>query len=145
VALFPTTVLVAVDGSPASERALDAAWEVCEATGSSLHLVHVKVSRGTITSRPTSPAGREALATEGEELVAAVRQRAEARGVVVTGTYVRGGDSVERALVHAQEELGAGLLVVGASGAGSLGKRLLGTVPTSTVSRASGSVLVVRP
>jgi len=39
--IFPTKVLLASDGSEEASRAADAAVELCEITGSELHVVHV--------------------------------------------------------------------------------------------------------
>jgi nucleotide-binding universal stress UspA family protein len=145
MAVFPTRILVGVERSRASDLAVDVAAELSRATGSELHLVHVKIIAGTIASRPVSSASQERLTDEGEALLADVRRRIEEGGGEVAGTHVRGGTSIDRALVHAQEELGAGLLVVGASGTGAVAQRLAGGISTGTVRKAPGSVLVVRP
>jgi nucleotide-binding universal stress UspA family protein len=143
--VFPTTVLVGVDTSAAAARAVEVAAEICAATGSELHLLHVKIASGTLSSRPVSPTSQERLRDEGVATGAEIRRRVEERGVPVTATHVRAGSSIERALVHAQAELGAGLLVIGASTNASVGRRVLGSTPIDTVRRAAGSVLVVRP
>ncbi len=41
MAIFPTRVLLATDGSPDAELAAQSAVELCERTGSELHVVHV--------------------------------------------------------------------------------------------------------
>ena len=41
MAVFPTRILLATDGSPDAGRAAQTAVELCQQTGSELHLVHV--------------------------------------------------------------------------------------------------------
>jgi nucleotide-binding universal stress UspA family protein len=146
--MFPTRIVVGVDGTRASEYALDAARELSTATGSELRLVHVKLTRSSLRGRPMTPALRETLEQEGASLLDRMRKRVEGDSGVVAGTHLRFGDRVERELVRAQAELGADLLVIAASRSGSLAQRLFGSGPTvapaGTVRAASGSVLVVR-
>lgn len=142
---FPTKVLVGVDRSSGAALALDVGVELATATSSELHLVHVKVLSGMMGGRPVSPATQGSMAEEGEALLAELRRRVEEAGGTVTGTHVRGGSSIDEALARAQEELGAGLLVVGASNTGHVAQRLVGSTSTGTARKAMGSVLVVRP
>lgn len=142
---FPTKVLVGVDRSDGASRALDVGAAVAAATSSELHLVHVKVLSGLVGGRPVSPASQESMVEEGEALLGELRRRVEETGQAVAGTHVRGGTSIDEALARTQEELGAGLLVVGASRTGSIARRLVGSTSTDTARKAMGSVLVVRP
>jgi nucleotide-binding universal stress UspA family protein len=141
---FPTPVIVGTDGTPESRHALEAAVEIARATGSPLHLLHVKLTSATLRGRPMTPAQRGGTEDEGERLLAREAEAAEALGIEVAGTHLRHGEHLERTLAAAAEELGAGLLVVGEGAAGRVAELLGSSYGTSTVRRARGSVLVVR-
>jgi nucleotide-binding universal stress UspA family protein len=142
---FPTRVLVGVDRSGSSTAALAAAAELCRATTSELHLVHVRSTSSTVTGRPVTPEQGSRMEAEAAVVLARATDVVEAGGGEVSGTHVRFAERVERALALAQEELEAGLLVVGSRRGGSVARSLLGGGgATGTVARAGGSVLVVR-
>ena len=145
---FPTPVLVGVDGDAASHHALVAAAELCRATGSSLHLVHVALSTGSIRGRPMTPAQRERTDEEGQQLLGRAVAASADLGVEVAGTHLRYAERLDAGFVEVQEELGAGLLVIGDGTTGTLASRLMqagsGTASAGTVRRSRASVLVVR-
>lgn len=141
---FPTPVVVGTDGTPESRHALEAAAEIARATGSPLHLLHVKVTSATLRGRPMTPAQREGTEDEGERLLARESEAAEDLGVEVAGTHLRHGEQLERTMAAAAEELEAGLLVVGEGAAGRVAELLRSGHGTSTLRRSRGSVLVVR-
>jgi nucleotide-binding universal stress UspA family protein len=146
MSFFPTPVLVGTAGTAACRHALTTAAELCRATGSSLHLVHVKLVSGTLRGRPMTPAQREATDAEGQALLERERTVAAEVGVEVDGAHLRYGDRTEQVLASVQQELQAGLLVVGAGRSGTLAGRLTTSTrsATGTVLRSPGSVMVVR-
>jgi nucleotide-binding universal stress UspA family protein len=145
VPLFPTRILVGVDHSPTSTDAVVAATELARATGSELHLLHVKTTSSTVRGRPVTPGQGDRMEAEAAALLAAASGTVGERGGEVTATHVRFGERVSRVLAEAQGELDAGLLVVGSGPGGTTARALLATSPASgLVRRAPGSVLVVR-
>lgn len=149
MSFFPTPVIVGSDGTPAGRHALLAAVELCRATGSDLHIVHVKLASGMLRGRPMTPVQRERTDEEAYQLLEDERAAAEGAGLAVVGTHLRYGENAEQAFVSTQAELGAGLLVIGASRTGTLAQRLTSatagsTTGTGAVRRSSASVLVVR-
>lgn len=147
MSFFPTPVLVGVDGTPAGHHAVTAAAELCIVTGSPLHLVHVKLTSGTLRGRPMTPAQREQADTEATAVLERESAEAAALGADVAGTHVRYGDRPESVFAKLQAELDAGLLVIGARGRGALASRLMAdeaASPSSTVRRSRASVWVVR-
>lgn len=143
---FPTRILVALDGSAASRHALTTACELCRATGSELHLVYVATTSPTVRGRPPTPAQREATEQEGQQVLEAGRTQANQEDVEVAQSHLRSGVSIDQSLQQAQEELDAGLLVVGAHRSGKVAGRLItGTGGAGVVRRAAASILVVRP
>lgn len=145
---FPTPVLVGVDGDAASHHALLAAAELCRATGSPLHLVHVALTSGTLRGRPMTPAQREHADDESRRLLEREAGAAGEVGVEVDGTHLRYAERLDTGFVEVQEQLGAGLLVIGDGVTGTQASRLMqaggGAGPAGTVRRSGASVLVVR-
>jgi universal stress protein A len=145
--LFPTRVLVGVDGSASARFAIDAASELCRATGSELHLIHVKSTSSTVRGRPVTPAQGEAMDAEAEAMLDRAAQMVVAQGGSVAGTHVRFGEHIHHTLVEAQGQLDAGLLVIGSSHGGKVARSLFGGAggaAGTTAQRSRGSVLVAR-
>ncbi len=144
---FPTAIIVGVDGTPASRHALArGGGAVPRPRDPPLHIAHVRLTSGTLHGRPMTPEQRERAESEGQQLLDQEREAADELGADVAGTHLRHGDRIDRAFADLQEELGAGLLVVGDSTSGSLVQRLTGEAQRSTgaVRRSRASVLVVR-
>jgi nucleotide-binding universal stress UspA family protein len=99
----------------------------------------------TLHGRPMTPGQRDRADEEAESLLARERAAAEEHGAEVAGTHLRYGDRVDHAFAALQEELGAGLLVIGEGTTGTLAQRLTGGgTSTGTVRRSRASVLVIR-
>jgi nucleotide-binding universal stress UspA family protein len=137
-------ILVGVDTPADSRHLVRVASRLASSLDAELHLVHVRLTRSTVQGRPMTPAQRDSQQQEGEQLLAALAEQAAAVGGEVAGQHVRFGERIERELVRAQEQLAAGLLVVGTSRDAGVARRLLGTPVSGTVRRSPGSVLVVR-
>jgi len=134
----PRRVLVAVDGSPASDEALaEAAVVVAARADAEVLVLHVQ----------------QVLAVQG---VAIVERDAEARAIVdravealgARGVRARGGTVVDRsvaaAIVAAAERFGADLVVLGSRRPSGVGGILLGSVGYEVVSRMRRPVLLAR-
>lgn len=141
---FPTLVLVADDGSPESERAVDTAARLAESTGSRLALVHVKVRSPSVAGVTAVPAQEEQLTTQGEELLRRRRSELAERGIMIAHTELRLTQRPERSILQVSEELRAGLIVVGVRGAHSTDRLALGDLSLPLARDAHCSVLVVR-
>jgi nucleotide-binding universal stress UspA family protein len=147
MALFPTRILVALERSTTSRHALDTACELARSTGSELHLVYVSVTSSTVRGRPLTPAQEQDSAASGQVVLDAGREQARSNDVEVAATHLRAGEAVDVVLEHVQQELDAGLLVIGAARSGSLASRLIGRSSggSGVVRRSTSSILVVRP
>lgn len=142
--MFPTPIAVGVDGSPAARHALTAAVELARATGSPLHLVHVRsTSRGLHGSTPPT-AQRERSQDEGDQLLAAATDHVTELGGEVAGAHLHAAANLARGLAAAAAQLEVGLLVVGDSRSGRLAELVATDAPTSTVRASTVSVLVAR-
>lgn len=145
---FPTPVVVGTEGTSACRHALLAAVELCRATGSPLHLLHVRLLQQGLQGRPPTPAQRERGEAEGQALLERESAVVAEHDLAVSGTHLRHAERIDQAFVAVQEELAAGLLVIGDRGSSGLLARLLtGSAAgsaTGTVRRSRASVLVVR-
>jgi nucleotide-binding universal stress UspA family protein len=157
MSIFPTTVLLATDGSEESSLAAEAAVEVSDKTGSELHVIHVY---GVAPIYPLYP---EAADPEGaeledpvfeEELESLSEQRArevledaveevQSAGGTVAQAHLREG-GVPHEIVALAEDTGVGLIVVGSRGHGGIRRALMGSVSDAVVRHAHCPVLVVR-
>ncbi len=154
MSIFPTTILLATDGSQEAELAGRTAADVAEKTGSELHVVHVFgiVPVGPPVYPEATDLQGEALEVEAEERISEQRAREvldaevgkvrSAGGMVVEAHLIEGRIAPE--IVALAEEIGAGLIVTGSRGHGGIRRALMGSVSDAVVRHAHCPVLVVR-
>ncbi|NUQ88716.1 MULTISPECIES: universal stress protein [Glycomyces] len=139
----PDRIVVGVDGSAPSQRALEWALREAALTGAELEAVHaweVPAAYGTGMVM-TLPSNEEFESAAKQVLSRAVDQAAGADpGVVIVQNSVAGHPA--RVLMDAAE--GASLLVVGSRGHGGFVGTLVGSVSQYCVSHAPCPVVVVR-
>lgn len=134
------TILVAIDGSPCGQRALEEASGLALALHASLEVLHV-IESGY-------EAGvRETLICQGRKLLAEAQAMAEKRGVQCAVTLEDAeqhvGD-VSSAISRAVERDGAQLLVLGTHGRKGVNRLLMGSVAEKLARSALTPVLLVR-
>ncbi|MGF1473016.1 MAG: universal stress protein [Rubrobacteraceae bacterium] len=144
MSMFPTKILLAVDGSAEAESAVRAAIELSSKTKSELHVVHVAPLPGRLhvpenLEQMEETAERMGCKTPDEQL-----QRIEEMGGEVAEAHV-GIGRPDAEIVRTGEEIDAGLIVIGSRGIDFMRRALLGSVPESTVHHAHCPVLVTRP
>jgi nucleotide-binding universal stress UspA family protein len=143
-------ILVPVDGSAASDRAVHTAVAMAKAFGAQLALVCV------MDPHPYSGVGADMAFAQGEYLDAATaearqvidraREQCKASAVTVTSSVVE-GPSVYAAIIEAAEAAGpagADLIVMGSHGLRGLEKLILGSVTAQVLSHSHVPVMVVR-
>ena len=157
MSIFPTTVLLATDGSEEVSLATEAAVEISVKTGSELHVIHVY---GVVPIYPLYPEATRPEAAEladpmlEEELASLSEQRArgvldavveevQSAGGTVAQVHLREG-GVPHEIVALAEDTGIGLIVVGSRGHGGIRRALMGSVSDAAVRHAHCPVLVVR-
>jgi nucleotide-binding universal stress UspA family protein len=155
LSIFPTTVLLAIDGSTEASLATEAAVEIAIKTRSELHLVYVR-SDPLLTTlyEGEYPRGVQDLDHEFDEelesagraaqevLDAAVRKVDSLGGAVAQAHLIEGRAPQE--IVSLAEDSGIGLIVLGSRGRGGVSRTLMGSVSDSVVRHAHCPVLVVR-
>jgi nucleotide-binding universal stress UspA family protein len=141
VSIFPTTILLATDGSKEARLAATTAAELANSTDSELHVVHVGELRPTFLAQTESePAEleREARRRLDEEL-----RRVEKAGGTLKEAHLRLGRADEE-IVGLADDLDAGLIVMGSRGRGRIRRALMGSVSDSVVRHAHCPVTIVR-
>ena len=141
MSIFPTTVLLATDGSREAQLAATTAADLANSTNSELHVVHVGELRPTLLAQTeVEPAQheREAQRQLDEEV-----RRVEEAGGTVKEAHLRLGQA-DHEIVDLAQSLGIGLIVMGSRGRGRLRRALLGGVSESVVRHAHCPVTIVR-
>jgi nucleotide-binding universal stress UspA family protein len=144
MSIFPTKILLATDGSREAELAGQTAADLAQKTDSELHVVHVLAS--PLATHDPSSFEPEVWArleqSEGktlEDVVATI----EASGGKVEGYHHKAGRP-DAEIVALAEQIGAGLIVMGARGVGGIRRALTGSVSDSVLRHAHSPVMVVR-
>jgi nucleotide-binding universal stress UspA family protein len=126
-------ILVAVDGSEYSKKALEFAIELADKFSGRLRLVHVP--QGVAADRVMVLGGasmmihanHEQIEAAGRELVEAARKLAEEQLPGRVDTELRGGDPAAE-IVASAEENEVDCIIIGSRGLGDFGGMLLGSV-----------------
>jgi nucleotide-binding universal stress UspA family protein len=141
MAIFPTRVLLATDGSPDATLAARSTIELCERTGSELHVVHV----GEYVPMILAYTEEEPIELQrnAERLLEEQVESIRAAGGTVAGAHLRLGRPAEQ-IIDLSEELGVGIIVVGSRGESALRRAVLGSVSEDVVRYAHCPVFVVR-
>jgi nucleotide-binding universal stress UspA family protein len=136
------TILLATDGSPASEGASDEAIDLAIQVGARLLVVSVLGASSKPAGTSVDAAGpadsRDSLTNKAQALA----QRAKAAGCDAT-FLVWDGDPGE-AIVAAADSENADLIVVGSHGRSGVSRFLIGSVSDFVVRHAHCPVMVVR-
>lgn len=133
-------VLVGFDGSPAAERALRLARELCTSDGELIALTVAETYQAT-------HAGMDAVAWDGRIRAEAEAARLEAEAQLAGAPRMRAqvvnGYAAKTLLAHA-DAMNADVIAVGSHGNSRLAGILLGSVATHVIHEARCSVLVAR-
>lgn len=138
-------ILVALDGSPYSERALDRAADVAAELGASLILCSVvdiaKAAAMTFGESQLVDGYFEALEQDGREVLARAAKRVESRVPSVQTQVLRG--NVVDEIVGLARSSGADWIVIGSHGRTGAARLFLGSVAEGVLRHAGIPVMVV--
>ena len=138
------TILVAVDGSEAGQRAFIRATESAKAGNAQIHAAYV-VETGLFSSLPTDNTVElmyNVLQKEGESVLAKIKAEAKDNGLALI-THLKFGHAGNEVVTLA-EKIKADLIVVGSHGRSQTDRLLIGSVSTFVVTRSKVSTMVVR-
>jgi nucleotide-binding universal stress UspA family protein len=131
-------VLVATDGLPHSEDALEFAIDFAKRLGASLTVITVNVALLTRGVRSFLIEDAEV-----ERILAAAKERAGRAGVKAETVMAQGRD-VAATVIDYAEDNGIDHIVVGTGGPGFAARLLLGSVSSAIIARAHCPVTVAR-
>jgi nucleotide-binding universal stress UspA family protein len=148
MSVFPTKILLAIDGSDEAKRATEAAVELSKGTGSEVHVAYVLPSPAQLIGHHLySDEMRESLIggaeREAERFLKEQAERIGSDGAKVAETHLRSGDP-DKEILRLAEALEVGLIVIGSRGLGAVSRALMGSVSDSVVRHAHCPVFVVR-
>ena len=142
------TILVAVDGSPAGKRAVDAAIEIARCNAAPLMLLHVIADLplpqeivGMIASGEITESRTEILQTSAELILQDAQQRCEKADYINVTTDYLTGDPARKILEYADKH-DAALIVIGHRGLDSQ-SNMLGSVARKLINMTQRSCLIV--
>ncbi len=137
------TILVGVDMSEQSDRAVAAAEDLARLSGGKIHIVHMR-EQDLVTGRGAALYDTES-AGEADELLAKEAQRVQEAGLSVS-TEVRTviAGQVADQIVAAAKDHDADIIVVGSHGRSGIARVLLGGTAYKVLHLADRPVLVVK-
>jgi nucleotide-binding universal stress UspA family protein len=148
MSIFPTTILLATDGSKEAQLAATTAADLAKSTGSELHVVHVgEIPLVYHPERHAYRAEYEEHEKEAQQLLEAEVARVKEAGATVAQSHLRLGRANSRAdeeIVELAQGIDAGLIVMGNRGQRRLRRALVGSVSESVVRHAHCPVTIVR-
>lgn len=138
-------ILIAIDGSPASDEAVEFGVELAAEQNAAVIFVHVvrllDIVPMTCFGMAAGARPHELTEEEKQPLVEA-KAAAERQGVHVTAKLLI-GDAVDE-IVACADNLDVDLIVIGSRGHGELTSALLGSVSRGVVSESKRPVVIVR-
>src|ERR671913_1794072 len=147
MSIFPTRILLAIDGSKEAELAALRAVDLADATDAELHVVHVGVVPRFLESYSGTLGYERRLYNQIEEdsrqLLRELSWRVKVAGGTVAGTHLRMG-AVNLEIVALAKELQADLIVMGCRGHRGIRRAIEGSISDAVIRHAPCPVLVVR-
>lgn len=144
-----SNILVAVDGSETSIKALDTAIQIAKQFGAKLHVVHVvremqvPSNIGRMEDMEKMQRQRhDALTTVGEQIVNQAKRKAQTGGVTSVEGDIATGDPAT-AIVGYADKNKDGLIVMGSRGLGEVEGMLMGSVSRKVANSAKSACLIV--
>lgn len=136
-------ILIPIDGSPCSERALEQGLGLAKALGSRVTILHVVEDPiPLVTDGYIYPTGlHEALLREGKEVLRLAREQAKELGVEATERLVERGRAPKTILDEAED---ADLIVIGTHGRRGFDRFVFGSVAESVLRRSPVPCMAIR-
>jgi nucleotide-binding universal stress UspA family protein len=139
---LPKKIIVAVDGSEPSMKAVSYAAKLAKLAGSRLMILNV-ILLPTFASPKTLENLRKDLSTKATQILEKSKGIAGTVSVDSESKIVETDRSVVEAIIESSENEKADLIVLGSRGT-TMGKLMLGSIAAGTANLAHSPVLVVR-
>ena len=147
MSIFPTKILLAIDGSEDAELAALRAVDLANTTDSELHVVHVGLAPSFLMSDPATLSYDrklyEQIEEEFRELLRKLSWQVKVVGGTVAETHLRMGE-VDLEIVALAKKLGVDLIVMGCRGQQGIRRAIEGSISDRVIRCAPCPVLVVR-
>ncbi len=137
-----THILIPIDGSEPSYRALEEGIELAKHYGAKATALFVIPKGGEFIDLFDLKSVKEAFKEEGEKVLAKAREIAEAKGFPLALRMAEG--KPHEKIVEVAKTLGCDLIVMGSHGHGSIGKFFLGSCTERVLAEAPCPVLVIK-
>ena len=141
--LLPEKIVVAVDGSDPSFKALSYAAKLAGLSKSKIVVLNV-MSLPPWTTAKTADALKKDLANKAADVLGKAKSLGRSNGVDVETRSIETSGSIVMAIIDFSNKEKADLIVMGTKGTSGYGKMMLGSVAAGVVSFASCPVLAVR-
>lgn len=139
-----TKIVIAVDGSKASEQAFLKAVEIGKRNNASLVLAHIVDSRTFATAEAYDRSLSERAEKYAKDLLNEYVETAKESGVEKVELVIKYGSPKVVIAKDIAPEVGADLIIVGATGLNAVERFLIGSVSESVARYAKCDVLIVR-
>jgi nucleotide-binding universal stress UspA family protein len=139
-----TNILISLDGSEASQRALSRAVDEARIWNAQLQAIYV-VETGLFSSLPPDNSVEilyRVLEKEGKSVLEKAKSFGAANGVSII-THVKQGHAGSEIIALAEQEK-CDLIIVGSHGKGNADRLLIGSVSTFVVTHSKVTTMVVR-
>jgi nucleotide-binding universal stress UspA family protein len=154
MSIFPSTILLAIDGSEETELATRKAVDLADTTSSELHVVFVgqlpnflmKVKDPDVVIVDRLGVDRmlyDEIERESLEILRRLTWQVKLSGGTVAGAHLRMGGVAEE-IVELAKDLETDLIVIGSRGHGGLRRAIEGSISDFVVRRAHCPVMIVR-
>jgi nucleotide-binding universal stress UspA family protein len=140
---LPEKIVVAVDGSDPSFKALSYAAKLAGLSKSKIVVLNV-MSLPRWTAAKTADALKKDLANKAADVLGKAKSLGNSNGVEVETRSIETSESIVMAIIDFSNKEKADLIVMGTKGTSGYGKMMLGSVAAGVVSFASCPVLAVR-
>ena len=141
--LLPTKILVPIDGSENSKKALDFALDLSSKIGSALVLVHaIEVPISSYKYHRVADSLLTVLESSGRSLLKTFESRAASRGIRCEGVLVHGDPTTQ--ILRVSNRKGCDCIIMGKRGLGRFERMLLGSVSDRIARLARVPVVIVK-
>ena len=143
-------ILVAIDGSQSSTNALEAAAELAQSSGGTLHILHVvremqvPLTPGLMDAYEQLERQRhDLLNSAGEQLINQAKRAVESKGLDNIETDIGAGDPATAIVDYAAKEK-VDLIVIGSRGHSKVESVILGSVSRKVSNSSKTSCLIIK-